>query len=236
METALFLENYRKAFGESTPLPIGFWYSDTPFAEPQQINGCLFKGMEQVRSGTPITLSAETTTCGGGKFYAGFTAMPEHVPVFVSQKEKYKQSPELVLDYLEQLQIPRSRKPYLNFARLDSVDKLEEMEGILFIATPDVLAGLSTWAFFDNNAPDAVATPFGSACCTTITMAVIENLRDGKRCFIGGFDPSVRPWFGPNELTFVIPRNRFREMYHTMPDSCLFDTHAWGKVRERIDS
>jgi hypothetical protein len=24
-------------------------------------------------------------------------------------------------------------------------------------------------------------------------------------------------------------------MYHTMRESCLFDTHAWGKIKERIN-
>lgn len=28
--------------------------------------------------------------------------------------------------------------------------------------------------------------------------------------------------------------SRFKEMYHTMRESCLFDTHAWGKIKERI--
>lgn len=30
--------------------------------------------------------------------------------------------------------------------------------------------------------------------------------------------------------------SRFREMYRTMRESCLFDTHAWSKVRERMQS
>ena len=44
-----------------------------------------------------ILLFAETIGCGGGKFYTGFTEMPEHVPTFVSLKERYKQTPQMVI-------------------------------------------------------------------------------------------------------------------------------------------
>ena len=106
---------------------------------------------------------------------------------------------------------------------------------MLFFATPDVLAGLVTWAGFDNDAPDAVAAPFGSGCSTVVSQAVRENRNGGRRCFLGLFDPSVRPWVGADELCFVIPMSRFAGICGTMRASCLFGTHAWDKVRERIN-
>lgn len=95
MEVSTFVHNYRKAFGEKPGLPVVFWYSDEPFAQTERINGCFFKAMADVRSGTPISLNAETVTCGGGKFYTGFAEMAERIPKFVSLNEKYKQTPEL---------------------------------------------------------------------------------------------------------------------------------------------
>lgn len=109
-------------------------------------------------------------------------------------------------------------------------------EGVLFFAAPDALAGLVTWATFDNNAADAVASPFGSGCSSVVAQAVQENRNGGRRCFLGLFDPSVRPWVEPDVLSFVVPMSRFREMCGMMRASCLFDTHAWSKVRERINN
>ena len=103
---------------------------------------------------------------------------------------------------------------------------------MLFLPTPDILSGLVTWTFFDNNALDAVAAPFGSGCCSVITQTIIENRKQGKRTFLGFFDPSVRPYFEADLLSFTIPMSRFKEMYHTMRESCLFDTHAWEKSRK----
>ena len=32
----------------------------------------------------------------------------------------------------------------------------------------------------------------------------------------------------------AVPMSCFKVLYHTMRNSCLFDTYAWGKIRERI--
>lgn len=235
MEVTTFINNYREAFGEAVGLPIAFWYSEAPIAETEKIGGCFFKAMQTVREGNPISLGLETIGCGGGKLYTGFTSMPERVPNFVSLKEKYKKKPEMVVEFVEGLGIPSAEGKFLNFMRIDGLESFDVAEGILFFATPDILSGLTTWAWFDTNREDAVATIFGSGCSAIVTQAVLENRKGGKRTFLGLFDPSARPYFEADMLSYVIPMSRFREMYDTMRDSCLFDTHAWAKVRERIN-
>ena len=236
MDIDTFINNYREAFGQQTELPIAFWYSDRPEAPTEKVSGCFFKSMAQVRSGKTISLNAETIGCGGGKFYTGFTDMPEHVPGFVSLKEKYKKTPEMVVNFIQEIQVPKAEKAWLHFTRIDNLASFDKAEGILFLATPDVLAGLTTWTFFDSNAFDMVSAPFGSGCCSVVTQTVLENRKQGKRTFIGFFDPSVRPYFEADLLSFTIPMSRFKEMYHTMRESCLFDTRAWGKIKDRIQN
>lgn len=237
MEISTFIENYREAFGEKAELPLVFWYSDAPVSQTAKINGCLFKCLKEVRTGVTVSLNASNIGCGGGQFYTGFIELPERIPNFVSIKERYKQTPEMVNEFVSKLGVPRAEKEYLNFSRIDQLDSFDEhpIEGLLFLATPDILSGLTTWTYFDNNAEDAVASIFGSGCSATVAQAVIENRQSGRRTFIGFFDPSARPYVEANILSFVIPMVRFREMYHTMRNSCLFDTHAWRKVRSRIN-
>ena len=236
MDVQHFIENYRQAFGERVELPIAFWYADTPLAETEKVNGCFFKAFSKVREGQSISLNASVVTCGGGKFYTGFIDMPEMIPNFVSLKEKYKRTPQLVLDFINDLGVSRTDKQFLNFTRIDNLETFEEVEGILFLATPDILSGLATWAYLDNNSEDGVTSTFGSGCSVAVTQTISENRKGGRRTFIGFFDPSVRPHFEANILSYSVPMSRFKEMYATMRDSCLFDTHAWGKVRERIVS
>lgn len=234
MDVKIFIDNYREAFGSDAGLPVVFWYSAEQLYPAEPIGGCFFKILGEVRNGRPVSLGRDNIGCGGGKLYAGFADMPPHVPDFVSFKERYKKTPEMVVEYVERIGMPRMDGLYLHLARIDQADSFEGKEGLIFFATPDILSGLATWAFYDSNDADAVVSSFGSGCSTVISQPLVENRRDGKRCFIGLFDPSVRPLFAPDELSFTIPLSRFREMYATMRESCLFGTHAWDKVRKRI--
>ena len=224
---------YRKAFGAGVPLPLAFGYSDTPVAELGRVPRCMVGAIRKVCDGGALTLSAENVLCGGGALYTAFAPMPGRVPAFVSGEEHYKQSPELVREYISRLGIKLSEKPYLNFVRIDSLDNLDDMEGILFFATPDMLSGLCSWAFYDNNDDDAVCARFASGCCSMVTLAMNENKAGGRRCFIGMFDPSARLLVPENELTFAVPVCRFREMLGTMEQSALF-CKAYSMVRQRM--
>lgn len=235
MTTQDFIALFQEAFGKKVQLPLLFGYSDKPIASTEEIGGCFFKGLQAAREGTPVSLSAEVIGCGGGKLYTGFSEMPERVPGFVSLKEKYKKTPEMVTDYVNSLGMRRATKPYLNFIRIDKADSFEGTEGILFYATPDMLSGLCGWVFFDTNAADAVVTRFGSGCSSVVSMTIVENARQGQRCFMGLLDPSVRPYVGTNELSFTIPMSRFKSMMETMKECFLFDSHAWKKVKARLE-
>lgn len=237
MEVKTFIENIKEAFGIAGRLPVAFWYSNTPVADNiEKINGCFFKEFEKLKNGESICLSNEKVGCMGGKFYAGLAEMNEKMPNFVSLREKYKKTPEMVVDFVQNMEVPLMDDKFLNISPIDQIDSFDNILGIIFFATPDILSGLTSWAFFDNNSDDAVTTKFGSGCSAIFTETVVENSKNGRRTFLGLFDPSVRRYIEPNILGFAIPMSRFKEMYYTMRESCLFDTPAWNRVRNRINS
>ena len=127
MKIDVFIKNLKEAFGDAIELPITFWYSDEKIADTDKINGCFFKEIASVRQGGLMSLSVETIGCGGGKFYTGFTDMPVFVPNFVSIKERYKETPEMVIDFIEHLGVEKMDKKYLNFARIDKVDSFDNL-------------------------------------------------------------------------------------------------------------
>lgn len=234
MNIQKFLAKFREAFGERVPLPVVFGYSDTAATEVRKIPRCMIGAIRRVCDGQPLTLSAGNVVCGGGSLYTAFAPCPDRVPAFVSETEHYKQTPQQVKAYIDRLDIRPAEKPYLNFVRMDHAANLDCAEGILFFATPDVLSGLCSWAFYDNDDDDAVCTRFGSGCCSIVTLAAGENARGGRRCFIGMLDPSARPLVPADELTFTMPACRLREMADTMEQSALFQK-AYSIVRKRIN-
>lgn len=229
-----FLSLYKLAFGEDAPLPVAFGYSNTAVTDVKKIPRCMIGVIRKVCDGGALTLSADNVLCGGGRLYTAFAPMPDRVPAFVSREEHYKQTPDQVKDYIDRLDIHITAKPYLNFVRMDGLATLDDVEGIIFFATPDILSGLCSWAFYDNDADDAVSTKFASGCCSIVTFAAKENRDGGRRCFIGMLDPSARPLVPRNELTFTVPLCRFREMMGTMEQSALFQK-AYSVVRKRIN-
>lgn len=235
MDIKKFITGYGEAFGPGAELPVAFWYSDAPAGTAERVNGCFFKCFSRVRQGERVSLDEQTMGCGGGKLYSGFTTMPEHVPNFVSIKERYKQTPQMVRDFVEGLHITPQMGRWLNFARIDRLEEGVQPEGYIFLATPDILSGLVSWTFYDNNAPDAVNVTFGSGCSATVAQATTENRNGGHRTFMGMFDPSARPWFEENILSFTIPASRMERMQATLADSCLGGAHDWLRIRQRIN-
>lgn len=229
-----FIQKFREAFGEAAPLPIAFWYGDEAVNVESRVPRCMIGAIRKVCEGGALTLTAENVQCGGGALYTAFCPMPERVPLFVSETEHYKQKPEQVRSYVESLEIEITNKPYLNFVSVDKLDSWEGVEAVVFFATPDILSGLCTWAFYDNDADNAVVTRFASGCAAVVSFATIENRKCGRSCFLGMFDPSARPFVPKNELTFAIPMSRFREMLRTMPASALYQK-AFSVVKRRIN-
>ncbi len=235
MKKEHFIENYRNAFG-NYELPIAFWYSDEPVVEPVKTRGCYIGNLKTARDGGVVSLNVETISCPGGKTYAGFIPPPPFISGFVSGKERYKETPDLVNEFISELNIPDKSGKYLNFASIAAIDSFDFIEGLIFFAIPDVLSGLVSWAMFDTNKADAVATLFGSGCSSIISQTVVENKNNGHRTFLGMFDPSARPEVEENILTLTIPLSRFKTMYHTINSSCLQGTHGWKKVKQRIEN
>lgn len=108
-----FLELWRQHFG-AAELPITFYYTDAAGrAErptPAEGHECLLLPRARVRHGRPLQFDLDSVGCWGGKRYLGFTKVLsptfDHfrscgIPGKV-EGERYKQSPELVREYVRQ--------------------------------------------------------------------------------------------------------------------------------------
>jgi len=231
-----FISEYIACFGEASPLPIALIYSDKPMGELKNIPGCMFKQFQRANDGETVTLGATNFTCGGGKLYTGLGPAPERVYNFVSNVEKYKSTPEAVHCSINSIDARLSDKPYINFIRVDCLESFDNIEGLMFFVSPDILSGLFAWANYDREDINAVQSPWGSGCSTTITSLVNENRRGGKHCFIGMLDISARPFFSADILSFSIPKSRFTEMCETLSQCCVSGAPAWTRIKNRINS
>jgi hypothetical protein len=238
-----FLGLWQKYFG-SAELPMVCYYTGREDAAPPAPRArghrCVMGVLAQVRNGRAVRVDAESAGCSGAKRYLGFSRelMPQF-EYFLScgipgrlEGERYKRSPELVRAFLERSELFTAPAPYLVFKRWDSLEAADTPEVVLFLARPDVLAGLFTLANYDES-EHSVTAPFAAGCGTLVQHAYLEARTPRPRAVLGMFDVSARPYVPADVLSFAVPVQKFQRMVASMEESFLI-TPSWAKVRSRM--
>ncbi len=232
-------------FFPGAELPLAFFYADDPGdAEPSPVTEefrCLAGALNPVRAGRSRCFDGDRIGCFGGKRYAGFAheIMPGF-EYFLSygipgrlEGERYKKSPELVLELLKTAPAFSAPARWLIFKRWDRLNANDSPEAAVFFAPPDVLAGLFSLANFDEAGSGGVYTPFGAGCGGFLLYPLLENRAERPRCVLGLFDPSARACLPGDVLSFAAPWRKFVTMVGNMEDSFLI-TRSWDVIRKRI--
>jgi len=234
-----------KRYFNNAALPITFYYSDTgelgEVVRPGTIPRCVIGALVEVRNGRSFSFDVESIGCFGGRRYLGFaeTLSPDF-EYFLScgipgrvEGERYKESPELVKETMDNWPKLRAPEPFIVFKRWDNLSEKDEPEVVVFFAQSDVLSGLFTMANFDQSQPEGVFTPMGSGCSSIVSYPYLEKDSSRPRAVIGMFDPSARPYVPKDTLSFAVPMKRFVTMIDNMEKSFLI-TNTWKKVQKRI--
>jgi uncharacterized protein (DUF169 family) len=239
-----FLLKWREYFGDAD-LPLAFYYDDSPQnAEYAGIPGnhrCVICELAKVRRGASLYFDINSVGCGGGRRYFGFTKeLRANFKYFLScglegeiEGERYKKTPELVVEHLKQQKIFTAPAKNIVFKRIDKLDEKDEPLVVIFFAKPDTLAGLFTLANFDQAERNGVVAPFGSGCSSIVQDPYQELIAGSDRAVLGMFDVSARPCVPADVLTLSVNWPKFEGMVGNMDESFLI-TESWKKVKKRI--
>ncbi len=227
------------------PLPIAFYYSADPAgvepaAKPSGWR-CFIGDLQPILDGHSRCFSQGTLGCGS-RFLGFTTKLRPHFEEFLScgipgqlEGERYKRTPEHVRAWMQQIPVLEAPEKYIIFKRWDHLTPQETPAVVIFFASPDVLAGLFTWANFDETDPLSVIAPFAAGCASIVQYPLIESRRERPRAVLGMFDVSARPRIARDVLSFAVPWAKFVQMVEQAEESFL-TTHAWNTVRDRIQS
>lgn len=237
-----FSEKWARYF-KNADLPLAFFYTDqpdVPLPKEEDLH-CIIGQLSGARDGQPLVLSGDMKFCSGGKRYLGFSqSLRPRFEYFLScgipgemEGERYKKSPELVIEQLRHQASFKAPGKYLVFKRFGQLSEADEPIAVIFFATPDILSGLFTLAGFDESDLNAVITPFGSGCASIIQYPYFEYQSANPRAVLGMFDVSARPGVPAGELTFTVPWPKFVRMVENIDESFLI-TESWKRVRNRL--
>ncbi len=241
-------DKFQRLWAEYFPnaeLPIAFCYMDHATGlecvpTPHE-HRCVIADLGAVRKGESVCFNASSLGCPGAKRYFGFsqTLMPGF-EYFLScgipgklEGERYKKSPEIVLEMMKNAHVFVALKQFIVFKRWDHLEEEDAPEAVIFFARPDVLSGLFTLSGFDESDPHALMAPFCAGCASIVQYPCLEQAKEHPRPVLGMFDVSARPWVQKDVLSFAVPMKKLTGMVENMEESFLI-TRSWAKVQARI--
>ncbi|TSA25839.1 MAG: hypothetical protein D4R67_09180 [Bacteroidetes bacterium] len=240
----LFLKQWKSYF-EDAELPIVFYYTDDPGTIPRAGLStewsCIICELNLVRKGKPRAWNVKSLGCGGARRYFGYEkGMRPNFEYFLStgipgemEGERYIRTPEMVKEIMAGMKCIPAGGKYIVFKRFDQVVGSDEVQAVIFFATPDVLSGLFTLANFDCVDGLGVIAPFGSGCSSIVYHPYFENEKKDPKAVLGMFDVSARPCVPKDTLTFSVPIRKFKKMVSYMDQSFLI-TGSWEVVKKRL--
>jgi uncharacterized protein (DUF169 family) len=239
-----FVPLWRKYFNQAE-LPITFYYSEelngAEKVKAGSVSRCIIGALNKIRQGDSLAFEVDSIGCPGGRRYTGFSAtLAPNFEYFLScgipgkvEGERYKKSPEIVKQLLDNWPAFKAPASKIIFKRWDKLEAGDRPDVVIFYAKPDVLSGLYTLASYESADPNAVTAPMGSGCASIIQNPYVESQSKDPRGVIGMFDLSARPHVAPDELTFAVPLSKFARMVNDMEESFLI-TKTWETIRKRI--
>jgi len=240
-----FISRWKKYFNNAE-LPIAFYYSESDghATKAEQPKGwsCIIRELAKVRNGASIYYTASDITCGGAKRYMGYAdKVRPNFEFFLScgipdkmEGERYKISPEVVLETQKHQKILPVAGKNIIFKRWDNLLESDNPDAIIFFVKNEVLSGLFTLANFDQVDPNGVIAPFAAGCGSIIHYPYLQKDEENPKAVLGMFDVSARPCVPDNVLSFTVPMKKFEKMVGYMDESFLI-TPSWDKVKKRIE-
>jgi uncharacterized protein (DUF169 family) len=137
-------------------------------------------------------------------------------------------------EFLAKVDPRKAPAKYCIFKPLSTFTAGEEPEFVIFFARPEVLTGLFTHTAFTTGEVDSVVSPFGAGCTNIIAWPLYYKEQGLEKAVLGGFDPSVRKFMKPDELTFTVSLPLYKKMLAALPESMFNVGGDWTVVRKKI--
>lgn len=220
-KTAVFDRETYGCFGGGVGLGLGNTYEQFPGGVP---GFCRFLsgGNESDPAGKAV---------GEGMKSAGVPG--QFVDMFL-HGERYKKTPELAGQFVNELPITDVPARYVVMKPLSRVDPEKDTPvSVSFLVNPDQLSALVILANYDRPGMENVAIPYAAACQVIGILSYKEAASEQQRCLVGLTDISARKNLKvqgmADKLTFTVPFSRLCDMEAHMPGS-FFERETWESV------
>ncbi len=194
------------------------------------------------KKNTAAFFSSQQFGSPGGAFWLGFNKpQAETIIHYVSsgipdymEGEHYCDSPDSLRKIFEYVDPVPAEKEYCVFKPISQFTQKQTPVLVSFFSRPEPLNGLHQLAAFVTNEPEVVASPWSAACGSLVVWPLHYLNKGQNKAVVGGWDPSARKFFKPDELSFTVPFDMFSQMLGKYKDSFLM-TKTWKNVHKKIN-
>lgn len=184
--------------------------------------------------------SADRPGCPGGSFFLGFhKPQTETILNYVttgipgwSEGEHYCDSPEVLRGIFNTLDPCPAPGKYCIVKPLSLFADNEEPTVVIFFSRPEPLCGLHQLTTYVTGDPESVMSPWSAACGSIAAWPMHYMAQNRNKAVIGGWDPSARKYFPPDELSLTVPFPMFVSMLGKYEQSFL-TRHTWATVAKK---
>ncbi len=189
----------------------------------------------------PAVFSAQRFGCPGAAFWLGFLKpQTDFVAHYVSTGfpgrlpgERYLASPADCRALFDLVDPEPAPAPYLVAKPLGLFAPSEHPLIVAFFARAEAMAGLHQLASFATGRMEVVRSPFSAACGSLLAWPLHYLARGQQAAVLGGWDPSARKYFRPDELSLAMPTALFEALLAKWPQSFL-TAKAWRLVLKKM--
>lgn len=191
----------------------------------------------------PAVFDADHFGCPGCAFWMGFLKpQTETIIHYVSsgvpgmmEGEFYQKSPEILRKIFNDIDPVPAPARHCVIKPLSLFGPDEEPLLAAFFTRPEALCGLHQLVGYVTGDPLAVASPWSAACGSLVAWPMKFMAQRTPKAVVGGWDPSARKFFEPDELSFTLPFGMFVKMLETYEGSFL-SHHTWLIVKKKIEA
>jgi hypothetical protein len=202
---------------------------------------CLIPRVYAVSLGSTFSVTDEECACMGGRVYLGYSSSTiegfeyflstGHPEVMGGRCERFKESPEIVLEMMKESDDIKPLGKYTVFQPLDEVPENIKPDILTFFVPPDKLSALVFLVGFPTADRYVIKTPFASGC-GSILVEPMKLPADKPGAILGGFDIAARPYIPKEILTLSLRYDYAVKLAIKMPETFL-NIEPWVKYKKR---
>lgn len=221
--------------------PVGVYGADEMPSDARTGGRCLVPEIFASSKSGSYAVTADLCACPGGSVYLGYQKdlLPGfeyflstgHPDVMGGRCERFKKSPQIVKQWMENMQPIEPVGEVTVFQALEEIPDEVSVSLVIFFCDADRISALLNLANYPTPRNDVVRAPFSAGCGTMVKEALLLPTNE-PGAVMGMFDIHARQFYPKELLSMTMRYDYAAQLADEIPESFL-SIEPWQKIMKR---